>query len=405
MVRPRPQIDRRLFVSAAALFGASTVLGTVPAWADDEDDKEKDPDDKKKNDEPDAEEKLAQADAVYQRVASLQSELAEAAQAYYQALDEHEAAVNAVDDAQRRIDEASTQIDTLQDRLAKRAVGMYKAGKFTVIDLLMGSASFKEFATGLDMYDALNENDERMIEETKALRDQVAADKEQLELQEQAAKEAAEEAERVKNEAQEKVAAMQAILQQLDEEAKAALESMQDRDRAEAAQASSAQVRRAYAYNIPSVPIPANGSVVDYALSRIGCPYVWGAEGPETFDCSGLVRWAYLQVGISLPHQTESLYYAAAAQLPVEDAQPGDVLWISYGDGYNGHVAIACNEGVHALRARPHVRRLRARHRPAVLGRLHPRAALRVRARMLAAGGVAGCSLGAQRFEGARCVW
>lgn len=138
---------------------------------------------------------------------------------------------------------------------------------------------------------------------------------------------------------------MQAILQQLDEEARAALESMQDRDRAEAAQASSAQVRRAYAYNIPSVPIPANGSVVDYALSRIGCPYVWGAEGPETFDCSGLVRWAYLQVGISLPHQTESLYYAAAAQLPVENAQPGDVLWIGYGDGYNGHVAIACNEG------------------------------------------------------------
>ena len=336
MVRPRPQIDRRLFVSAAALFGASTVLGTVPAWADDEDDKEKGSDEKEKNDEPDAEEKLAQADAVYQRVASLQNELAEAAQAYYQALDEHEAAVNAVDDA---------QIDTLQDRLAKRAVGMYKAGKFTVIDLLMGSASFKEFATGLDMYDALNENDERMIEEAKALRDQVAADKEQLELQEQVAKEAAEEAERVKNEAQEKVAAMQAILQQLDEEAKAALESMQDRDRAEAAQASSVQVRRAYAYNIPSVPIPANGSVVDYALSRIGCPYVWGAEGPETFDCSGLVRWAYLQVGISLPHQTESLYYAAAAQLPVEDAQPGDVLWISYGDGYNGHVAIACNEG------------------------------------------------------------
>ena len=316
---------------------------------------------------------------MYQRVASLQNELAEAAQAYYQALDEHEAAVNAVDDAQRRIDEASTQIDTLQDRLAKRAVGMYKAGKFTVIDLLMGSASFKEFATGLDMYDALNENDERMIEEAKALRDQVAADKEQLELQEQVAKEAAEEAERVKNEAQEKVAAMQAILQQLDEEAKAALESMQDRDRAQAAQASSMQVRRAYAYNIPSVPIPANGSVVDYALSRIGCPYVWGAEGPETFDCSGLVRWAYLQAGISLPHQTESLYYAAAAQLPVEDAQPGDVLWISYGDGYNGHVAIACNEGgTHYVHA-PHLRCLRARHRPAVLGGFHPRAALRVR--------------------------
>ena len=55
MTHPRPQIDRRLFVSAAVLFGASTVLGAVPAWGDDEDDKQKDPDGKeKKPDEPDA---------------------------------------------------------------------------------------------------------------------------------------------------------------------------------------------------------------------------------------------------------------------------------------------------------------------------------------------------------------
>lgn len=344
MSRSALSINRRLFVSAAAVFGAQAAFGTSLAWADDEE--AEDADEEEKADEgPTAEEKLAQADAVYQRVASLQTELAQAAQDYYKALDEHEDAANAVDDAQKRIDEANEKIDTLQDRLAKRAVGMYKAGKFTMLDLLMGSTSFKEFATGLDMYDALNENDEKMIAETYSLRDQVASDKVQLEEQEQAAKDAAEEAERIKNEAQDKVTSMQAILQQLDAEAKEALEAMRDRDRAEAAAASSAQVRREYAYNIPSTPIPANGSVVDFALSRIGCPYVWGAEGPETFDCSGLVRWAYLQVGISLPHQTEALYYAAAAQLPVEQAQPGDVLWVSYGDGYNGHVAIACSEG------------------------------------------------------------
>ena len=344
MSRSALSINRRFFVSAAAALGAQVALGTPLAWADDEEAEEAD-EEEKADEGPTAEEKLAQADAVYQRVASLQTELAQAAQDYYKALDEHEDAANAVDDAQKRIDEANEKIDTLQDRLAKRAVGMYKAGKFTMLDLLMGSTSFKEFATGLDMYDALNENDEKMIAETYSLRDQVASDKVQLEEQEQAAKDAAEEAERIKNEAQDKVTSMQAILQQLDAEAKEALEAMQDRDRAEAAAASSAQVRREYAYNIPSTPIPANGSVVDFALSRIGCPYVWGAEGPETFDCSGLVRWAYLQVGISLPHQTEALYYAAAAQLPVEQAQPGDVLWVSYGDGYNGHVAIACSEG------------------------------------------------------------
>ena len=57
------------------------------------------------------------------------------------------------------------------------------------------------------------------------------------------------------------------------------------------------------------------------------------------------MTWAYAQVGISVPHQTESMYYAAAARVPVSEAQPGDVLWISYGDGYNGHAGIACSAG------------------------------------------------------------
>lgn len=41
--------------------------------------------------------------------------------------------------------------------------------------------------------------------------------------------------------------------------------------------------------------------VVRAALSRLGCPYVWGATGPDRFDCSGLVKWAYAQAGIGLP--------------------------------------------------------------------------------------------------------
>ena len=128
-------------------------------------------------------------------------------------------------------------------------------------------------------------------------------------------------------------------------EAQALLVQEQEAARAAEAAAAAAEVKRTYAYSTPSASIPSQGSVVDYALSRIGCPYVWGAAGPNEFDCSGLVTWAYAQVGISVPHQTESMYYAAAARLPVSEAQPGDVLWISYGDGYNGHAGIACNAG------------------------------------------------------------
>ena len=310
-----------------------------------EEEKKKEEEEKEKNNEPDAEEKLAQADAVHQRVLQLQHELGEASQKYYKALDDHEEAVQNVKNAQMSIEDADTKIDILQDRLSKRCVSMYKAGNFTFLDLLLGSTSWKEFTTGLDMYEVLNSNDEKMIEETRNLRDQTEENKVLLEQYEQDAKDAAAQAEKTKNTAQQKVSDMQKIFDALDEEAQQALSELTDRDRADEAAAASAKVRKQYAYTVPSTPIPATGSVVDYALSRIGCPYVWGAEGPETFDCSGLVRWAYLQVGKSVPHQTEALYYAAAQALPVEAAEPGDVLWISYGDGYNGHVGIACNNG------------------------------------------------------------
>ena len=87
------------------------------------------------------------------------------------------------------------------------------------------------------------------------------------------------------------------------------------------------------------VDIPSQGSVVDYAMSRIGCPYEWGAEGPNSFDCSGLVTWAYRQIGMYVPHQSERQHDAARQIVPVSEARPGDVLW------RYGHVGIAVSYG------------------------------------------------------------
>ena len=80
-------------------------------------------------------------------------------------------------------------------------------------------------------------------------------------------------------------------------------------------------------------------AVVGFALSRKGCPYVWGAGGPDSFDCSGLVYWSYAQVGKSVPHQSEALYRAAARRVSVSEARPGDVLYRP------GHVGIAVGYG------------------------------------------------------------
>ena len=318
-------LDRRTFLTGAAALGATVLLKPALAFA-----------------EPTAADKLAEADAVRARIVDMQAQLDVVTEQYYKALDEHAAAQQAVADAQARIDEATAQIAGLQEKLGSRARSMYRTGQSSVLDFIMGAATFEEFAQNWDLLEKLNDNDASFVQQTKDLRAEVEAAKAELERQEQIAAEAAAEAQRIKEDAERSVAELQALLAQLDAEAQSLLAQEQEAARqAEIAAARS----RSYGYSGTTSPVPSQGSVVDYALSRIGCPYVWGAAGPDAFDCSGLVRWAYLQVGMSLPHQTEALYNAAKARLPVSQAQPGDVLWVGYGDGYNGHVGIACNAG------------------------------------------------------------
>ncbi|WP_068275973.1 NlpC/P60 family protein [Aldersonia kunmingensis] len=78
------------------------------------------------------------------------------------------------------------------------------------------------------------------------------------------------------------------------------------------------------------------------ALTRTGAPYVWGATGPSAFDCSGLVQWAYRQVGKSLPRTSQA---QAEAGTPVnrEDLQPGDVVTF-YSDA--SHVGLYAGNGL-----------------------------------------------------------
>ena len=318
-------LDRRTFLTGAAALGAAVLLKPALAFA-----------------EPTAADKLAEADAVRARIVDMQAQLDVVTEQYYKALDEHAAAQQAVADAQARIDEATAQIAGLQEKLGSRARSMYRTGQSSVLDFIMGATTFEEFAQNWDLLEKLNDNDASFVQQTKDLRAEVEAAKAELERQEQISAEAAAEAQRIKEDAERSVAELQALLAQLDAEAQSLLAQEQEAARqAEIAAARS----RSYGYSGTTSPVPSQGSVVDYALSRIGCPYVWGAAGPDAFDCSGLVRWAYLQVGMSLPHQTEALYNAAKARLPVSQAQPGDVLWVGYGDGYNGHVGIACNAG------------------------------------------------------------
>ena len=94
--------------------------------------------------------------------------------------------------------------------------------------------------------------------------------------------------------------------------------------------------------NLPA----ADSSVVAAAMAQLGKPYGWGAAGPDAFDCSGLMVWAYGQNGIGIP-RTSQAQLAGGTPVSMGELQPGDI--IGYYPGVT-HVGMYIGDGmvVHA---------------------------------------------------------
>jgi peptidoglycan DL-endopeptidase CwlO len=99
--------------------------------------------------------------------------------------------------------------------------------------------------------------------------------------------------------------------------------------------------------NTPHVPASGRAKIaVDFALAQLGDPYVYGAAGPDAWDCSGLTMGAWGAAGVSLPHSS-SMQYNSGTHVAISDLQPGDLVFF-----YSpiSHVAIYLGGGqvVHA---------------------------------------------------------
>ncbi|HYN74220.1 MAG TPA: C40 family peptidase [Nakamurella sp.] len=79
------------------------------------------------------------------------------------------------------------------------------------------------------------------------------------------------------------------------------------------------------AWSARHAPSVQAGIAVTAALSRQGLPYVWGAVGPDSFDCSGLVLWAWQQAGIGIPRNSAA-QADGLPEIPVDQLQPGDLV-------------------------------------------------------------------------------
>ena len=358
-------LSRRAFIGGAAALGATSLI--IPEFAFAET----------------AAEKQAEADAVRNQLVGLQADLETAGENYYAALDEQESAQRSMEEQQVKIDETTKEIEGLQDRLSTRARSMYRSGSTTFIDFLLGASSFAEFTQNWELLNQINANDADLVDQTKAAREQLQAAKDEFARQEQIAAQKAVECKQIHDEVQVKVQNATDLMNSLDEEARALLEQEQAAAAAAAAAQQQAEAEAAAAaaggngggdngggndggndggysdnqgggngggggswgggctivYPSGGGSAGDNSAAYSYACSRIGCPYEWGAEGPDAFDCSGLVTWAYRQLGIELPHQSESQMARATRVVSVSEARPGDVLW------RYGHVGIAGGYG------------------------------------------------------------
>lgn len=302
----------------AGLAGAATVFGTAlvataPVHAD-----------------PDIDDVQAKVDRLYH-------EAEQAIERHHDAslrLDELESGLKSL-----RADEKaqSKKVAELQAQVDQALAAQYEGQALSTTGQLALSEDPQAFLTELTTINAYNDLQNRTV-------DELAREQKTLELRREASEERAEELAKVekslaedKDEAEDKY-----------DEAKELLDDLKAEERARIAEASRSN-------NSTRMPtnVKASGSaaaVVKFALSQLGDSYVYGANGPNAWDCSGLTTAAWAQAGVGLP-RSSSAQQGAGTPVSRDQLQPGDLVFyyspVSHVAIYigNGQIVHAANPG------------------------------------------------------------
>lgn len=302
-----------------------------------------------------SDDKQAEAQAALQKLNQYQSELDQASANYEAAHQEQIDAQNRVDEAQKQIEEKTAQIEKDQQRLSDRARDMYRSGDTNFLDVILGASSFEQFATTWNMLETLNGNDAELVSETKTAREELQAAKQEAEEQAKVASDKAEEAKSVAEAADQKASEMQQTYNSLSAEAQELISQERAAQEAQQQAAAAAAEQNGTAGNDAAATITNNNrnnatssnssnsnsnknnasssatnnskpqsvsgnSVVSRAYSQLGKPYKWGAVGPNSFDCSGLV--SYCLTGSYSRLGTTGTFMGWTR---VSNPQPGDI--------------------------------------------------------------------------------
>lgn len=235
---------------------------------------------------------------------------------------------------QARIGTTELEVRSIERRMGVRretAVGiareLYMGGSNEALEVVLSADDFSEVETRLEYLRTSQQAQSEVFERLAADRSSLEGKLKQLEEDRAAALAAEQRLEGLREEIEVKLADQRDEIEELN----AAIERAERlAARRAAAEAAAEEAAPAVVPAVPAAPAPApNGgaqAAVDAALSQLGKPYEWAAEGPDSYDCSGLTLWAWAHAGVSLPHNS-GMQYAATPRVAQSDWQPGDLLF------------------------------------------------------------------------------
>jgi len=279
--------------------------------------------------------------------------------------------------AMKHLQSAQASVSQGKRTIGKLAANAYvMGGGFTDLDSLLSADGPQDLADRLSTLDALGENNSNALDRFKsaevvastAQKEADVAKKAQAEatIKVAAAKKAADEATAVQ---QAEVDKLQVVQDKLAKELAVAqktrltLEQQRQLSLLEEANAGRAVLTPDQAKIWPDIGFTGRSSTrsteamrltaVEYAKKQVLAKknYVWGDEGPNTFDCSGLVYAAYKSAGLGWPNWdrlNSSLYWVATKRVPISEMVPGDLIFYSYKGTVSTihHIGIYAGEGM-----------------------------------------------------------
>ncbi|GAA1176768.1 C40 family peptidase [Streptomyces hebeiensis] len=265
-----------------------------------------------------------------------------------------EAATEKYNGAKEAQDKLEEQVGALQDKVARgqgelnqmrTALGAIASSQYRnggidpSVQLFLSSDpdTYLEQASALDQVSAKQAD---QIQDIQAKQRSLAQQRKEAQDKVKDLAETRKEFAKKKKEAQAKYAAAQELLNTLTEQERAAL---QKEDEERASRGSGSGGGSSARTDLGDAPPGSNRAAAAFAAaqSKIGTPYVYGASGPSSFDCSGLTSWAYAQAGVSIPRTSEA-QAGAGARLSQGELKQGDLV-LFYGDLH--HVGLYAGNG------------------------------------------------------------